>query len=246
MENPIQIKVAGLKPEQDGGNQAFAPQDCIVFIKGQQIFCPTKCWVWSILEIISYWCSSIFLVIWCLSLTPNVLCLQMLSCTISQTEVDSCIDIGQHHHPVSAPPHLLTPNAFHEVSPQIVLVWKKSGCSSCWFYILLIIHFAFVLLLILYFARSPHIPIHWSHTCLERKSSVWEIWHKKSWKWNWSSAFHSKAFLKQLSKQEKISYRECSIRRRVVDVEVKAYNINIHCSARRVRPLETKDCPNRL
>ena len=239
MENPIQIKGAGLKPEQDDGNQAFAPQDCIVFIKGQQIFCPTKCWVWSILEIISYWCSSIFLVIWCLSLTPNVLCLQMLSCTISQTEVDSCIDIGQHQHPVSATPHLLTPNAFHEVSPQIVFVWKKDGC--CLFYILLIIHFAFVLLLILYFARSPHIPIHWSHTCLERKSSVWEIWHKKSWKWNWSSAFHSKAFLKQLSKQEKISYRECSIRRRVVDVEVKAYNINIHCSARRVRPLETKD-----
>ena len=85
MENPIQIKVAGLKPEQDDGNQAFAPQDCIVFIKGQQIFCPTKCWVWSIPEIISYWCSLIFLVIWCLSLTPNVLCLQMLSCTISQT-----------------------------------------------------------------------------------------------------------------------------------------------------------------
>ena len=53
MENPIQIKGAGLKPEQDDGNQAFAPQDCIVFIKGQQIFCPTKFWVWSIHEIIS-------------------------------------------------------------------------------------------------------------------------------------------------------------------------------------------------
>ena len=154
MENPIQIKVAGLKPEQDDGNQAFAPQDCIVFIKGQQIFCPTKCWVWSILEIISYWCSSIFLVIWCLSLTPNVLCLQMLSCTISQTEVDSCIDIGQHQHPVSAP-HPSPPLYLHlmlstkcrlklccferkMVAADFIFSWLYILLlCCCWFYILL-------------------------------------------------------------------------------------------------------------
>ena len=55
------------------------------------------------------------------------------------SDADSCIDIGQHHHPVSAPPHhsiflvetqKLGEKRERKSEPQIGWGWKKNG--GCW------------------------------------------------------------------------------------------------------------------